>query len=338
MNTPQSENQTAAAIIEGKPLLVKAAVFSGPNQIKIYHIEIPHPKKNQVRIKLQGCGICASNLPVWQGREWFKYPLEPGYPGHEGWGIIDEVGEAVSQFKKNDRVAFLSDHSYCEYENVNADAIVKLSDSLRQYPFLGEPFACTMNIIKRSELHTGQKVAVIGIGFLGAMLTSLAADAGCEVIAISRRPFALAIARKKGAAHTILMDNKYDIIKRVKELTNSLGCDRVIEAVGNQDSIELAGELMAVKGRLIIAGYHQDGLRKINMQVWNWKGIDVINAHERDMSVYLDGIRSAVTAIENGTFWPFDLLTNSYPIEDLPRAFEDMQKRPEGFLKGYLKF
>ncbi|HBG27066.1 MAG: L-iditol 2-dehydrogenase [Planctomycetes bacterium GWF2_41_51] len=317
---------------------MKAAVFAGPNQIKIYSVEIPQPKKNQVRIKLQGCGICASNLPVWQGREWFKYPLEPGYPGHEGWGIIDDVGDNVSEFKKGQRVAFLSDHSYCEYENVNSDAVVKLPDSLNKYPFLGEPFACAMNILKRSELQAGQKIAIIGIGFLGAMLTSLAAQQGCEVIAISRRPFSLSVAKNKGAAHTILMENKYDIIKKVKELTNSSGCQRVIEAVGNQESIELAGELISIKGKLIIAGYHQDGLRKINMQVWNWKGIDVINAHEREMSVYLEGIRSAITAIEKGDFWPFDLLTNSYTIEQLPNAFEDMQKRPDGFMKAYLIF
>jgi len=54
----------------------------------------------------------------------------------------------------------------------------------------------------------------------------------------------------------------------------------VIEAAGQQWPLDLATELTRERGRLIIAGYHQDGPRQINMQLWNWRGLDVINAHE----------------------------------------------------------
>ena len=71
----------------------------------------------------------------------------------------------------------------------------------------------------------------------------------------------------------------------MKQITAGRLCERVIEAVGKQWPLDLAGELVGYGGKLIIAGYHQDGPRQVNMQSWNWKGIDVINAHERDLAV-----------------------------------------------------
>ena len=85
-----------------------------------------------------------------------------------------------------------------------------------------------------------------------------------------------------GAAETIPMHDHWQIIERVRELTGGTFCDRVIEAVGKQWPLDLAAELTREGGRLVIAGYHQDGPRQVNMQLWNWRGFDVANAHERD--------------------------------------------------------
>ncbi len=93
------------------------------------------------------------------------------------------------------------------------------------------------------------------------------------------------------------MDDHWKIIDRVKQLTGGQLCDRVIEVVGEQWPLDLAAELTRERGRLIIAGYHQEGPRQVNMQLWNWRGLDVINAHERDPKVYLEGIRLAVDAV-----------------------------------------
>lgn len=96
------------------------------------------------------------------------------------------------------------------------------------------------------------------------------------------------------------MDDHATILARVRDLTDQRGCDRVIEAVGKQWPLDLAGELVCEGGRLVIAGYHQDGPRQVNMQQWNWKGIDVVNAHERDPAVQLRGLREAVEAVAGG--------------------------------------
>jgi threonine dehydrogenase-like Zn-dependent dehydrogenase len=263
-----------------------------------------------------------------------RFPTEPGALGHEGWGVVDAVGDGVEGLSVGDRVAALSYKSYAEYDVADADAVVLLPDSLAGQPFPGEPLGCAMNIFHRSAIEPGQTVAIVGIGFLGAILTRLATDAGARVIAVSRRPFSLDVARNMGAAETIPMDDHDGIIERVKELTGGVFCDRVIEAVGKQWPLDLASELTRERGRLIVAGYHQDGPRQVNMQLWNWRGLDVINAHERDPKVYIQGIREAVAAVACGRLDPSALYTHTFPLDRLDEALNATRDRPDGFLKA----
>src|SRR5205823_7873118 len=162
---------------------------------------------SQVRIRLEGCGVCASNLTPWEGPEWMRFPTEPGALGHEGWGVVDAVGSGVSALKPGDRVGALSFKAYAEYDVADAANVVKLRNSLRDMDLPLEPFGCASNIFRRSEIREGQTVAVIGIGFLGAILVRLASNAGARVIAISRRKQSLNLARNMGAAETIPMDD-----------------------------------------------------------------------------------------------------------------------------------
>jgi threonine dehydrogenase-like Zn-dependent dehydrogenase len=313
---------------------MRAAILAGPGQMQMNEVELPWPGAGQVRIRLEGCGVCASNLTPWAGPEWMRFPTEPGALGHEGWGVVDAVGDGVEGLSVGDRVAALSYKSYAEYDVADADAVVLLPDSLAGQPFPGEPLGCAMNIFHRSAIEPGQTVAIVGIGFLGAILTRLATDAGARVIAVSRRPFSLDVARNMGAAETIPMDDHDGIIERVKELTGGVFCDRVIEAVGKQWPLDLASELTRERGRLIVAGYHQDGPRQVNMQLWNWRGLDVINAHERDPKVYTQGIREAVTAISSGRLDPSSLYTHTFPLDRLDEALNATRDRPDGFLKA----
>jgi threonine dehydrogenase-like Zn-dependent dehydrogenase len=232
----------------------------------------------------------------------------------------------------------LSYRAYAEYDLAREDEVVVLPPALAGRPFPGEPLACAVNVFRRSDIQPGQTVALIGAGFLGALLTQLASHAGARVFALSRRPFALAVARASGASETIPMDDHRRIIERVKSLTDGLGCDRVIEAVGQQWPLDLAAELTKVRGRLIIAGYHQDGPRQVNMQLWNWRGLDVINAHERDPQVYVQGMKAAVEAVTTGQLDPAPLYTHRFALEELGGAFQAMRDRPDGFLKALVQF
>ena len=313
---------------------MRAAVVTGPGEMEVREVARPQPGSGQVRVRLEGCGVCASNLTPWAGPEWMTFPTEPGGLGHEGWGVVDALGEGVTGVAGGDRVAALSHKSFAEYDVADEAAVVKLPPALAGKPFPGEPLGCAMNIFRRAEIKAGQTVAIVGIGFLGAVLTRLATDAGARVIAISRRPFSLDLARRMGAAETIPLEDHYGIINRVGELTGGVFCDVTIEAIGKQWPLDLAAELTRERGRLVIAGYHQDGPRQVNMQLWNWRGFDIASAHERDPAVYAQGVREAVEAVASGRLDIEPLLSHTYPLDRLGEALDATRDRPDGFLKA----
>jgi 2-desacetyl-2-hydroxyethyl bacteriochlorophyllide A dehydrogenase len=314
--------------------LMRAAMITSPRHVIVDHIAIPEPGREQVLVQVEGCGVCASNQPLWEGRPWFEYPMPPGAGGHEGWGRIVAVGANVHGHAVGDRVAMLSNHAYAEFDVADADSVVRIPASLMGRPFPGEPLGCAFNVFRRSDLQPGQATAIVGIGFLGALLTRLACLAGARVIAISRRPYALRVAREMGAAETIQLENPRQVVERVRALTREEGCPRVIEAVGSQAALDLATDLTCKRGKLIIAGYHQDGPRQVNMQLWNWRGLDVVNAHERDARVYVDGMHQVLDLIVGGRLDPTPLYTHTFPLTQLADAFTTMETRPEGFLKA----
>jgi threonine dehydrogenase-like Zn-dependent dehydrogenase len=313
---------------------MRAAVLAAPGVCRTERVARPQLGPGQVLIKLEGCGVCASNLTPWAGPDWMKFPTQPGDLGHEGWGIVDAVGEAVSGVRVGERVAALSYHAYAEYDVADGDAVIPLPAPLDGQPFPGEPLGCAMNIFRRSAIKAGETIAIVGIGFLGALLSQLAIAAGARVIAISRRSFSRGVARTLGVADVLAMDENAAAIDAVKDLTGGRLCDCVIEAVGHQRPLDLAAELVRERGRLIIAGYHQDGPRQVNMWLWNWRGLDVINAHERDSKIYLAGMAEAVDAVVSGRLNPTPLYTHMFPLERLGDALNATRDRPEGFLKA----
>ena len=152
---------------------MRAAVITGPKVTEIEHVRLPEPGPGEVRLRLEGSGVCGSNLPAWEGRPWFQYPTEPGSPGHEDGATVDAVGLGVTTVSPGDRVAALSYRAYAEYDIASAEAVVPLPENLAGRHFPGEPLGCAMNVFRRADIHAGHTVVIIGIGFLGALLTLL---------------------------------------------------------------------------------------------------------------------------------------------------------------------
>jgi threonine dehydrogenase-like Zn-dependent dehydrogenase len=317
---------------------MRAALLSAPRKFTIVDVVRPEPEAKQVCVRLEGCGVCASNLPPWEGAPWFSYPMEAGTPGHEGWGRVYSSGPAVTRFLPGVRVGLLSQHAFAEYDVVEEDLVVELPESLHRKPFPAEPLGCAVNVFHRANISKGQTIAVVGVGFLGAIVLRLAALADVRVIAITRKPESLDLARRYGAHECIPMNDHWQIVERVKQLTAGRFCDVVVEATGQQWPLDLSAEITAERGRMIVAGYHQGGLRQVNMQLWNWRGLDVINAHERDPAVYLQGMQAAVDLIARGELDPAPLYTHYYPLERIGEAFETAAGRPGGFMKALVTF
>jgi threonine dehydrogenase-like Zn-dependent dehydrogenase len=243
-----------------------------------------------VPVRVEGCGVCASSLPVWEGRPWFRYPLQPGEPGHEVWGRLED----------GTRVAALCGRGFAGWDVAPAEAIVELPAELDGLPFPGEALACAVNVARRAAVRPGESVAVVGLGFLGTAVASL-------------------------------LDGAQEV-RRDTEVEGPF--DVVVEAAGTQSGLDRASSLVGEGGRLVLAGYHQDGPRTVDLQRWNWLGIDVVNAHERDPAVVAAGLREAVLLAARGVLDVERLVTHVLPLTELARAFELAARRPPGFLKA----
>jgi NADPH:quinone reductase len=315
---------------------MRAAVLVEPRRVEIRNVPIPRPAEGEVRVRVEYCGICSSNLSPWAGAPWFSYPFPPGAPGHEASGVVEEIGEGVSNLRVGERVATLAYQAFAEQLVARAENVISISRLPSQSLFLGEPLGCAINIFKRAQIRKGDWVAIVGIGFLGAILLQLCLREGAQVIAISRRPFALRTAAKLGTEHALEMTEPSSVVADVRRITSD--CDVVIEAGGVQPTLDLAGDLCRTRGRLVIAGYHQDGPRMVNMQQWNWNGLDVINAHERDELIYIQGIQQAADMVARGAIHLEDLITCTFPIQEIEEGFRLAEERPEGFMKGVVVF
>ncbi len=327
-------SHTGSAMARGQQ---HAAVLAGPMQTQIETMLVREPQASEVRVRLEGCGVCASNLAVWEGRPWFEYPREAGAPGHEGWGVVDAMGRDVDDLSIGERVAMISGHAYADFDVSSRDSVVKLPHELDDVPFPGEPLGCVMNIFERAQIEAHHRVAIVGAGFLGVLLTQLATRVGAQVVVLSRRAYALELARKVGAIETFCTSDAHAARDRAWSASDGRGYDRVIEAVGSQDALDLASALAAEYGRLVIAGYHQDGPRQVDMQQWNWRALDVVNAHERSPARYVHGVEQAIAAVLEGRMDPFPLITHQLPLTSLDEAFELTRSRPDGFMKAVVR-
>jgi threonine dehydrogenase-like Zn-dependent dehydrogenase len=292
----------------------QAVLLVGHQLTRVHSVAMVTPGYQEVRVRLQGCGISASHLPVWEGRPWFRYPQEAGAPGHEGWGFIDAVGPGIDDLEVGQRVAFMSGHAYAQYDITSRDRVVVLPEELDDEPFPGEPFADAMNVFQRSDIRSGQTVAIVGGGFVGLLLTQLAADQGAHVVMLSRRQFELECAEAMDAEESMLIRGDGSDAERAL-LRNGGKCfDRVIEIAGTQLAFDLAGRLCAERTGLVTASDSCAG----------------------DPERYVTGVQSAIQAALEGRLDPFPLLSHSVSMRSLDEGFELTRERPEGFVKALL--
>jgi D-arabinose 1-dehydrogenase-like Zn-dependent alcohol dehydrogenase len=221
---------TSAAKTSGAVRTMKAAQVPKPGaEFQIVEREIPTPGARQVRIKVEACGVCHSDLftkeGAWPG---IQYPRAPG---HEVAGIIDEVGAGVPEWKKGQRVGvgwhgghdgtcrecrrgdfrncrnlqvpgISYDGGYQEYMLAPVEALVPIPESLGDTE--AAPLLCagitTYNALRHSGAFPGDLVAVQGIGGLGHLGIQFASKFGYNVAAIGRGPETAPLAKKLGAS------------------------------------------------------------------------------------------------------------------------------------------
>jgi D-arabinose 1-dehydrogenase-like Zn-dependent alcohol dehydrogenase len=259
---------------------MKVAQIPKPGaDFEIVEREIPKPLAGQVRIKVQACGICHSDLLTKDGlMPGIQYPR---VPGHEVAGVIDELGAGVTAWKKGQRVGvgwhggqdntcpscrrgdfrncrnvqipgISYDGGYQQYMVAPIEALAAIPDSLSDVE--AAPLLCagitTFNALRHSGALPGDLVAVQGIGGLGHLGVQFASKFGYKVAAIGRGPENAALAKKLGAH--VYIDSK--VTKPAEELQKLGGARVILATAPNSKAMSELIDGLGPNGELMVVG------------------------------------------------------------------------------------
>ena len=329
------------------PVKMKAAVLNQFNQqLVIEEKDIPVPKAGEVRVKVMASGLCVSDLHIQDGI--INTVRLPYTPGHEMAGIIDAVGDGVTNVKVGDhitaaidiicgkckycrtgrtnlceglvRIGFERDGSHEEYCVIPAENAFKVADWIPFEQVTGFPDAvgCMYNAIKNvAKVKPGDRVLILGVGGLGMNAIQLAKIFGAEVFATSRRPEKLEIAGQMGADHVI--NTKTENLEEViEEITAGEMLDVVIDNIGIKDSINDSLKLVCAGGKVIVTGYndpqfvadYQD-VMKFEKQILGMRGMT-----RQDLA-------EVIRLVENHKMTPY--VYKTMPFEKINEALQEMR-------------
>jgi L-iditol 2-dehydrogenase len=300
------------------------SIIVAPATSRLEVTEVRAPGAGELLIRLIANGLCASELPTW-----LHGPAEgaPRTLGHEPVGRVVEVGGGVDTIAIGDVVTGRWTASFAELVVVAVEYAVVVPPGLSCQAGIGEPLGCVVEALRRARLDVGDRVAVIGVGFMGlCLLQLLATSAVGELVAIDVREDARRAALAYGASAACEPED-------VAQMTEAF--DAVFEVTGTQGGLDLATALTRSRGTLNIVGYHQ-GARTIDMQAWNWKALDVVNGHVRDQRQLTDSIRRGLDIAASGRIDYASLFTHRYPLSDLDQAYTDLRAKPDGFVKALI--
>src|SRR6188472_1382278 len=263
--------------------------------LQVQELQTPKPKASQILIKVQSSGVCHSDVHVWEGYyegiggqplkttdRGVKYPLTPG---HEIAGIVDNLGEQVEGFSKNEKVLIYpwigegmcpacrigeenlcdkprslgvyTDGGYAEYVLIPSyKYLVKIGDDMDTDT--SATLSCSAltayGAVKNTNLKPNDNVVIVGAGGLGLMAMQLAkAITGSRIIAMDLDDSKLKAAKENGA-DAMVNSKKEDPVKAIMELTSNLGADAVIDFVNASKTVETDMQFLRRRARLVLVG------------------------------------------------------------------------------------
>jgi 2-desacetyl-2-hydroxyethyl bacteriochlorophyllide A dehydrogenase len=323
---------------------MKAAMFIEPGKIEIQQVNIPEIADDEVLIKVKYCGICGTDMHIYNG-DYSKEKL-PLIAGHEFSGIIERIGSGVKRFRGGEKVTadinlscgtcyycrldqpFLCSEmkqlgihmngAFAEYVVVPQDKVYVLPESMDfKDAALLEPISCVVRAAKKLNLSFAESVAIIGDGAVGLMHVQMAKICGAApIIVIGLDEDKMKKAKELGADFVIKSDA--DMYSKVKKLTEGRGADLVIEAVGLKMTNEQAFELVRPGGRIMPFGLADQnciiGLKPLDMVLKELTMVASVAGANND-------IAQAITLVQYKQFKLDDYKTTVMSLDKISDAF-----------------
>ncbi|MCK5041038.1 MAG: alcohol dehydrogenase catalytic domain-containing protein [Sphingomonadales bacterium] len=308
------------------------------------------PSDSQVMMSVISCGICSSEIPVFDGSVIgtpgvsFRYRDYPADLGHEVVGTVEAVGSQVSDFEKGDIVTGLT-YSGCGFAThftEEAISLVKVPKSWHKDAkyAVGEPLMATVNIIEQMEPQFGDSVLIVGDGFMSLLLVAaLKKYTLKKLIVLGHHDERLALAKKLGASDVLNTKNATEDANGwefVMDLTGEEGVNISVEYAGNSKSLELAASLTKAKSRsklVLAAAYDNDMPFTIGNYLQNRAPV-IIPAYPNHSKDKVADLRKAMWALDAGIFPMRELITHEYSLDDVALGYQELIDRKPGYIKG----
>ena len=328
-------------------------LYEGPEdegpEVRVEEVPEPEVGPGQIRVAIQAAGLCGTDLHAAHGR--LPVPVLPVIMGHEGAGIVEAVGEGVSEFREGDRVLLLPSETCgecpaCKAGHLGLCPAARIFGMARDGTFaekIAVPVSCALPlpdegcfehgailadavatayhaVAARAGITGGETVAVIGCGGVGHHAILLARLLGAKtIVAVDASEGALRRARDAGADFTVNVSEP-SARKAIRQAAGGAGPERVIEYAGKKASVELAIGSVARGGRVIVGGVGMESPELGPLVSFVGKEISVMGS----MGYTRAELEHVVELTATGKLDLSGSITARYPLGRVAEALEDL--------------
>jgi 2-desacetyl-2-hydroxyethyl bacteriochlorophyllide A dehydrogenase len=330
------------------PATMEAAVLADVGTLALEERPLPTlARPDDVLLEIECCGICGTDLHI--------LSVPPGHPasvgvvlGHEMVGIVQEVGDSVASLRPGDRVVVAANTycgqcvwcrrglvNHCEsfstygiFEDgglarnvvVSAQSCFTISHDLpRHVAALAEPLSSVVNGARLADVFPGDTAVVLGAGPIGLMFTALLKAGGATVLSVEPAELRAAVARAIGA-EAVVRPQEADPMRAAMELTDGLGADVVVDAVGSQ--LPNALELVRKGGRVVLFGINEQARAEVAQSRITRNELTVLGGY---VGLREEVFPTAVRLLEQGSVDLEPLVTHRIGLAELPGALEELR-------------
>lgn len=333
---------------------MKRAVFYGKHDLRIEEYKKPKPGWYDVVIQVKACGVCGTDVHIYEGDKGAAEVTPPTILGHEFSGVVTEVGEQVRGYKVGDRVC-IDPNCYCgtcesckrgevhfcqnmigygttvnggfaEYCVVNERQVYKLGDHTTfEQGAMTEPVACCLHGIDMCHIKTGEQVVVIGGGMIGLLMLQLAKLAGASKVALLE-PVEEKRKLAKALGADICIDPMHENVKETLRAHDMNWIQTVIECVGRASTIEQAIDIADPKAVVMMFG-----LTKPEEQI-TVKPFEIFQKEIELKASYINPLtqKRALELIDSGRLDVSSMVADICSLEDLQEILSNPVVRRKG--------
>lgn len=316
---------------------MKKLVGISPCKTELIDVEEPQiTSGNEIKIKIKYCGVCMSEHYDW------SIGVNKGF-GHEPIGVVTEIGENVKWIKVGDRVSGLFDGS-AEYAVTESENVFVLPDGISDTEGVLEPLSCLISAVTKVRIKViGERVAVVGCGYMGCGAISLLKLRGAYVVAVDINPESVKNALKYGADEAYLVDELPSSCLYIPGSGLNFdgepgGFSLVMEWGETNESLDIAIKMTQKCGQLAIGAYHTGEKRLVDVQMLNVKAIDCLSTHPREVDLSREGCKNSIKLMESGAWNYKHVPTKVYPISRFDEAQGDLSNKFGKYLKAVVEF